>query len=141
MGTSTIMKTLLGRDQYEWARWIISTLVIGMIACLWTSVAHASEVPTGEVGGYNVERLADAIYKAEGGAKTRHPYGILQKYKHTTPRQACINTIRSKHREWVRLGSKGDYLVYLASRYAPIGVANDPTNLNKNWLNNVKKLY
>jgi hypothetical protein len=93
------------------------------------------------VGGYDVERLATAIYHAEGGANTRHPYGILAKYKTTTPRQACINTIRSKHREWVKLGSKGDYLRYLQSRYAPIGASNDPTGLNANWYKNVSKLY
>ena len=39
------------------------------------------------------EQIANAIYKAEGGAKTNYPYGILAHYKHTTPRQACINTI------------------------------------------------
>ena len=84
-------------------------------------------------------RLADAIYKAEGGAKTSHPYGILKKYKKTSPRQACINTIRSKFREWEALGAKGDFLDYLASRYCPIGASNDPTGLNKNWLPNVRK--
>jgi hypothetical protein len=93
------------------------------------------------VGGYDVERLATAIYHAEGGANTRHPYGILAKYKTTTPRQACINTIRSKHREWVALGAKGDYLRYLQSRYAPIGASNDPTGLNAHWLGNVARLY
>lgn len=43
------MNRLLGRDQYDWAGWIISTLVIWMIACLWTSVVHAGEVPTGDL--------------------------------------------------------------------------------------------
>lgn len=93
------------------------------------------------LGGYDVERLATAIYHAEGGANTRHPYGILAKYKTTTPRQACINTIRSKWREWVKLGSKGDYLRYLQSRYCPIGADNDPTGLNVNWYKNVFRLY
>ena len=37
--------------------------------------------------------LADAIFKAEGGHKTKHEYGILAHYQHTTPRQACLNTI------------------------------------------------
>lgn len=108
-------------------------LILAMAGNAW---AISSEVP--EVGGYNVERLANAIYKAEGGAKTRHPYGILAKYKTTTPRQACINTIRSKYREWVKLGKRGDYLDYLASRYAPIGAENDPNGLNRNWLKNVR---
>ena len=93
------------------------------------------------LAGYDVDRLANSIYKAEGGTKTKHPYGILAKYKTTTPRQACINTIRSKYKEWVNLGSYGDFLTYLASRYCPIGAKNDPTGLNKNWLKNVRYFY
>lgn len=85
----------------------------------------------------NEELWADAIYRAEGGASTRHPYGILQKYKSTSPRQACINTIRHKHADWVKAGSRGSFLDYLASKYAPLNVANDPSNLNQNWKRNV----
>lgn len=84
-------------------------------------------------------KVADAIFRAEGGYKTKHPYGILKKYKKTSPRQACLNTIRSKYLAWKSIeGPKAPFLEYLASKYAPIGVANDPTNLNKNWLNNVR---
>ena len=111
------------------------------LAVLCLLMGMSGEARAEAVGGYDVERLANAIYKAEGGANTRHPYGILVKYKTTTSRQACINTIRSKHREWVKLGSKGDYLAYLQTRYAPIGVANDPNGLNQNWLKNVQRLY
>jgi NRPS condensation-like uncharacterized protein len=83
--------------------------------------------------GYSVDQLADAIYKAEN-SKT-HPYGILAHYKHTTSRQACINTINHAKRDW---DGRGDFIIFLASRYAPIGVKNDPNNLNKNWIKNVK---
>ena len=64
-------------------------------------------------------RLADAIYIVEGGAKTSHPYGVLTRYKTTTPRQACINTIRTKRKQWEAAGSRGDWLNYLADRYCP----------------------
>ena len=93
------------------------------------------------VGGYNLERLVNAIYKAEGGSKTRHLYGILARYKHTTPRQACINTLRHKARDWEAQGSKGDYLDFLAKRYCPVGASNDPLGLNAHWLGNVARLY
>lgn len=86
-------------------------------------------------------KLADAIYLAEGGKNTKHPYGILAKYKNTTPRQACINTIKHKWRDWKAQGEKGEYLEYLASKYAPIGAKNDPNGLNRNWLKNVRSLY
>lgn len=115
----------------------IGALIVGAIALSLGHGCREAHAEPSEVVGYNVERLADAIYLAEGGAKTRHPYGILAKYKTTTPRQACINTIRSKHKEWVALGRKGDFITYLGSRYAPIGAKNDPTGLNRNWVKNV----
>jgi hypothetical protein len=83
-------------------------------------VVHASEI--------DIEKLANAIYKAEGGEKTKHPYGILAKYKKTTPRQACINTIKSNLKRW---NGKGDFILYLSRTYAPIGASNDPKGLNK----------
>ena len=86
----------------------------------------------------NVERLADAIYQAEGGAKTSHPYGILAHYNTTTPRQACINTINHALKDW---DGKKDFITFLGNRYCPVGAANDPTGLNKNWIKNVTRLY
>ena len=88
-----------------------------------------------EVNLFSSERIADAIYLAEGGAKTSHPYGILKKYKTTTPRQACINTINHAKRDW---DGEGDFIQFLGSRYCPVGAANDPRGLNKNWVRNVK---
>jgi len=84
---------------------------------------------------YTDDEIANAIYKAEGGAKTNHPYGILTKYKNTTSRQACLNTIEHAYKDW---NGEGDFIEFLGNRYAPIGVANDPTELNKNWVRNVK---
>jgi hypothetical protein len=83
---------------------------------------------------YTNEQIANAIYKAEGGAKTRHPYGILTKYKHTTPKQACLNTIAHARRDF----QGGDFISFLGSRYCPVGALNDPRGLNKNWVRNVK---
>lgn len=86
-------------------------------------------------------RLADAIYVAEGGQATAHPYGILARYKHTTPRQACINTCMHKYRDWAGNAQGMPFLSYLASKYAPIGASNDPDGLNANWEHNVRRLY
>lgn len=85
---------------------------------------------------YTDEQIADAIYIAEGGAKTSHPYGILQHYKTTTPRQACINTIKHARRDW---NGKGDFIVFLGSRYCPVGCEND-NGTNKYWVKNVNSL-
>lgn len=110
--------------------WLTVT-VIAVTVFLSSRVARASSF-------IDVERLADAIYLAEGGAKTAHPYGILAKYKTTTPRQACINTIRHAFRDWDK---RGDFISYLGARYAPVGASNDPRGLNKNWVKNVHYFY
>lgn len=86
------------------------------------------------------DRLVQAIYHAEGGANTRHPYGILQKYKTTTPKQACFNTVRNQYKRHLNHNCGKEYLVCLRDRYAPLKASNDPTNLNDNWLKNVRRL-
>lgn len=92
------------------------------------------------LGGFSIDanKLADAIFKAEGGYTTKHPYGILVVYKHTSPRQACINTINHALKDW---NGQGDFIEFLGSRYCPIGAKNDPTGLNKNWVKNVRYFY
>lgn len=109
--------------------YIVQVLIVNCLILLWAICANASEI--------DPERLANAIYYAEGGAKTNHPYGILAKYKHTTPRQACINTINHALRDF----NGGDFIEFLGQRYCPVGAKNDPTGLNKNWVKNVKHFY
>ena len=87
----------------------------------------------------DVNLLADAIGRAENSKA--YPFGIMVKYKKTTPRQACINTINHKLRDFKKEGSKGDFIEYLQKTYAPIGAKNDPTGLNKNWTRIVKFHY
>ncbi len=93
---------------------------------------------TAETIDIDEEKLATAIWHAEGGAKTRHPYGILAKYKQTTPRQACINTIRSAKRRYIKTNQRMDFIKFLSLTYCPIGAKNDPSNLNTYWLKNVR---
>lgn len=83
---------------------------------------------------YTNEQIARAIYYAEGGAKTSHPYGILTHYKTTTPKQACLNTIAHARRDF----QGGDFIAFLGSRYCPVGASNDPRGLNRNWIRLVK---
>lgn len=88
---------------------------------------------------YTADQIADAIYIAEGGANTAHPYGILKHYKHTTPRQACINTINHAARDYNGV-MDDSFIVFLGNRYCPVGASNDPTGLNKNWISNVTSI-
>ena len=116
-------------------------MVIGLIVSCLMGSCEPARAEVSEVYGYSVERLADSIFLAEGGHKTRHPYGILTKYKTTTPRQACLNTIRNQAKRHKEHGCGLDFLSCLAKRYCPVGAENDPMNLNVNWLNNVRRLY
>lgn len=91
------------------------------------------------IEGYTLDQWADAIYRAENSHK--HPYGIMVKYAHTSPRNACINTILHKYRDWAKLtqqhGLKQGFLWYLGNHYSPVGALNDPTGLNIHWQVNV----
>ena len=89
----------------------------------------------------NPEKLCQAIYWAEGGPKTKHPYGILQKYKTTTPRGACLNTVASAIKRYKKDTKGLDFISFLGMTYCPVGAANDPSGLNRNWIKNVKGFY
>lgn len=110
---------------------IIALLAIFLTSNLATSYAKEIDIP----------RLADAIYKAEGGSKTSHPYGILKHYKTTTPRQACINTIKSNLKRYKASKSQEDFILFMSRSYCPIGASNDPYGLNKHWVKNVRFFY
>lgn len=88
----------------------------------------------------DAEKIADAIYKAEGGARAKKPYGILsvKVTNKAEARRVALNTIKNNYKRWQEAGKPGGYLEFLAGKYAPLNVANDPKSLNKNWLKNVK---
>ena len=87
----------------------------------------------------DANRIADAIYRAEGGAKAKAPYGILsipvRDAKHA--RQICLNTIKNNHKRWIAAGRPGSFIDFLADRYCPASV--DPVG-NRNWKRNVNAL-
>ena len=114
--------------------WVI-VVISGLVFWTWVFCTFAPMVKYVFANEYTNEQIVNAIYLAEGGANTRHPYGILAKYKHTTPRTACLNTVRHARKDF---DGKGDFILFLQRRYAPIGVKNDPKGLNHNWYNNVK---
>ena len=109
--------------------------VIGFLLMFFAAVVLFSciPVPAHAEGiawqNYSNDAIANAIFHAENS--TRHPYGILTRYKHTTPRQACINTIKHARRDW---NGKGDFISFLGARYCPPSAH----PLNKNWVRNVK---
>lgn len=118
---------------------VITIVCALFILIMISGCAQASEVISQpNVAGYSLNQWCEAIHKAEGNDN----YGILTKYKHTTPLQACRNTILHYWRDYSSLPSKTRqskrFLEYAENRYAPIGVSNDPNNLNKHWAHNVQ---
>lgn len=124
---------------------VVCGLLIGSTALL-ASTAHAYGSMTHEEELEQMKPyfngIVDAIYKAEGGAKTRHPFGILSVkcVGYDDCREVCFNTVRNNWFRYAEAGYKGEYLVYLANVYCPIGAGNDPKGLNKHWLGNVSRL-
>lgn len=111
-------------------RFLIIMLLISNIACADVDYLSMSN-----------EKIADAIYLAEGGENTRYPYGIVSidtKGDVDYARKICINTIRNNKLRFKKQSKYCDYIEFLGSRYAPIGAENDPKGLNKNWVKNVK---
>lgn len=117
------------------ATYMIPAIIVAILLLIFMfcSTSHAEEV--------NVDRLVDAIYKAEGGDKAQYPYGIRSVKCETKAecRQICINTIKNNIKRWNKYGHKThkNFLAFLASRYAPVNCDNDPKKLNQNWLRNV----
>lgn len=85
------------------------------------------------------EKLAKSIHRAENSKK--YPYGILKKFKHTSPKQACLNTINSAYKRYRIHDQREDFISYLAKTYAPRNATNDPNNLNQNWPGLVRHFY
>ena len=114
---------------------LISMKLTLIIAAIAATTAAAAPLPEAEVN-----RLADAIYRAEGGAKARAPYGILSVKVRSTAeaRRVCMNTIRNNWMRWEKAGSKGKFVDFLADRYCPPSV--DRVG-NRNWKANVGKMW
>ena len=112
--------------------------ILGGIAILFSlGVPVYAEVP-------DFNKLADAIYLAEGGPKAKVPYGIFYPgCKKTTPdycRRICLNTLKNRFKSFLSEPSSakaGGFIPYLAASYAPLGAKNDPSNLNRHWIANV----
>ncbi len=86
-----------------------------------------------------LNRYVDAIYIAEGGPKTKYPYGIksIKVSGIAEAKRVCQNTVRNNHRRWVAAGSPGEFTVFLARRYCPPSV--DPAG-HTNWIYNINKI-
>ena len=108
--------------------------VLLITALLMGTTVLRAELAQGEAG-----RIADAIYRAEGGARAKVPYGILSVRVNgeAEARRVCITTIRNNHLRWEQSGKPGEFVDYLGNVYCPASA--DPSG-NRNWRRNVKAL-
>lgn len=86
--------------------------------------------------------IVEAIGRAEGvpsygNVLLARRYGGHRLVPASRGREATARLLHRYYRAWVRAGRPGLFLEWLAVRYAPLGAANDPLNLNVYWLDNV----
>jgi hypothetical protein len=110
----------------------IKTCLIGLTCTVLCANALASDSKP------YINQIVDSIYRAEGGAKTRYPYGILS-VKTSNPRKTCYEIVNWRYAIWSGTPSlqKKSFIQYLSESYCPIGASNDPRGLNRHWVKNV----
>ena len=123
---------------------VMVTILFTVMIVLFCTSAHAQLAPTLLPTEVNVEKLADAIFLAEGGYKATYLYGIrsVSYDSEAEARQICIRTIRNNFKRFNNQTKYSDYLAFLGSRYAPTkNCDNDPRGLNNHWVKNVRSIY
>lgn len=88
----------------------------------------------------DVERFADAIYRAEGGAKTRYPYGVksVECSGERECRKVTVNSIRNNLKRYERSDKRKPFVEFMADRWVSIEADREG---HKNWVKNVTKIY
>jgi hypothetical protein len=114
-------------------RWIKFYLIFGLISINLSCFGEIKPIPA----DYR-DKIVNSIYLAEGGNKTKYPYGI-KSIKTSNPKRICENTVSNNYLRWQRAGKTNDFISFLGNRYCPIGAKDDPHNLNSNWIKNVNK--
>jgi hypothetical protein len=125
-------KNNCGRAMKHTPKGYASFILAGIVLPLFFSTAYAE---------INVEKLADAIYKAENSSK--YPYGIksINTYGNKDyARKICINTIKNNLKRFKKQTRYSDFIEFLGSRYCPVTIKSE-YRLNKNWVRNVRHFY
>ena len=83
-------------------------------------------------------KFNEAIKVAEGNPEN---FGVLSvKTSGAGQANQVLNTsIKNNFTRWLQAGMPGTFVDFFQQRWAPVGVSNDPNNLNKNWSGNVRK--
>jgi len=112
---------------------IIDTMDTKSIKSLKTQI-WTSFIPDNK---YREDALLYAIWNADGGNKTKYPFGIrsINCEGYDDCKRICRNTIRNNISRFSNRGKddKRSYLQFLRDRYAPLS----DSPLNRNWLPNI----
>ena len=109
---------------------VVIAFLAGILAC-----SSARAYSSGEEAYF--QKVADAIYRAEGGSRAKVPYGILsvKVRDEAHARQTCLEVIRWR---WELHGAKREgFVEYLSRSYCPLSDPRDTQGLNSNWVRNV----
>lgn len=84
-------------------------------------------------------RLIQAMVQAEGGPDAFVRAVQCSVAVSNFPQAVEVACRTATHRMWeyVKEHDSEPYVLYLGSKWAPIGAANDPHELNANWVHNV----
>jgi hypothetical protein len=110
---------------------MLQTIILTTLICIIPTFVNAEMI-----AGYDINKWADAIYKAEN-SKT-YPYGIMvsKRLDAPTARKYCLNTVRNNYKRYrsksiQQPGLKEPFIKFLAKRYCP------PEPDQTNWIKNV----
>jgi hypothetical protein len=104
---------------------------VAVLAPLLLSLVNQARLPDAEAN-----RVVDAIYRVEGGAKAKAPFGVLsvRVSGYAQARRVCFTTVQNTHDRWLRSNRHLRFLDFLADRYCPPSC--DPKG-NRNWNRNI----
>lgn len=107
---------------------------------LISAIFLANNGVSGQLTDISANKIADCIYKLEGGAKTKYPYGIksINTFgNQEVARRICLNTIKNNYVRWVKTSKTNDFLNFLADKYCPPSCDKQG---NLNWKKNINKM-
>ena len=88
--------------------------------------------------------LLQAVVNAEGDIVRAVRSSIPSVSTRAEALQITARSAAHAMSDWIKSGGEDrrhDFIAYWSVRWAPIGAANDPKNLNANWAGNVEKLW
>lgn len=105
-----------------------------IVAVLLLCAVQASATPPMPAGFE--QRMADAIWIAEGGSKTRWPYGVksVKVSSVAEARRVTVNSVRNNWVRWHAAGKPEPFVQFMARRWCPPSA--DPVG-HRNWVKNV----